>query len=49
MLRKILVLLMMLGYMGVLTACNTFEGAGKDVESGGQKVQDAAKTVKKQM
>jgi len=39
----------MLGYMGALAACNTFEGAGKDVESGGQHVQEAAKTVKKQM
>jgi len=47
--QKILVLVLMLGYMGAFTACNTFEGAGKDVESGGQKVQDAAKNVKKQM
>ena len=25
-----------------LTACNTFKGFGKDVERGGEKVQDAA-------
>lgn len=49
MIRKILVLVLMLGYMGSLTACNTFEGMGKDVESGGEHVQDAAKTVKKKM
>jgi len=49
MLRNIFVLLLMLGYMGALTACNTIEGAGKDVESGGEHVQDAAKDVKKKM
>lgn len=49
MIRKILVLVLMLDYMGSLTACNTFEGMGKDVESGGEHVQDAAKTVKKKM
>jgi entericidin B len=49
MLRKIMILILLLGYMGAMTACNTFEGAGKDVESGGQHVQDAAKTVKKQL
>jgi predicted small secreted protein len=26
----------------VLTACNTVQGAGKDVERGGQKIQDEA-------
>ncbi|HSI33582.1 MAG TPA: entericidin A/B family lipoprotein [Tepidisphaeraceae bacterium] len=26
-----------------LTACNTVAGAGKDVEKGGEKMQDAAK------
>lgn len=25
-----------------LSACNTMEGAGKDIERGGEKVQDAA-------
>lgn len=47
--RKILVLVLMLGYMSTLTACNTFEGMGKDVERGGEHVQDAAKEVKKKM
>ena len=26
----------------VLTACNTVQGAGKDVERGGQKIQEEA-------
>ena len=29
-----------------LTACNTVEGAGKDVEAGGEVIQDTAKDVK---
>jgi entericidin B len=39
----------MLGYMTALTACSTIEGVGKDVESGGEHVQDAAKKVKNKM
>ncbi len=33
----------------VLTGCNTVAGAGKDLERGGEKVQDAAKDVQQQM
>ncbi len=47
--RKILLLVLMMGYMGALTACNTFEGMGKDVERGGEHVQDNAKDVKEKM
>ncbi|MGZ8158772.1 MAG: entericidin A/B family lipoprotein [Methylobacter sp.] len=47
--RKFLILVMMLGFMGALMACNTIEGMGKDVESGGEHVQDASKNVKKGM
>ena len=49
MVRKILVMVVMLGYMTALTACSTVEGVGKDVESGGEHVQDAAKNVKKKL
>ena len=31
----------------VLTGCNTIQGAGKDIERGGEKVQDAASNAKK--
>jgi predicted small secreted protein len=31
----------------VLAGCNTIEGAGKDVERGGEKIQDAAGKTKK--
>lgn len=33
----------------LLGACNTMEGAGKDIEAGGEKVQDTAKDVKNRM
>jgi len=32
-----------------ITACNTVQGAGKDIERGGEKVQDAAESTKKKM
>ncbi len=44
--RKILAWVLMLGCLGLLTACNTIEGMGKDVGSGGQHVEDAAKDVR---
>ncbi len=38
---KTLALLAVLASLS-LTACNTFEGVGKDVERGGEKIQKAA-------
>jgi entericidin B len=35
--------------MAMLAGCNTIEGAGKDLESGGEKVQDSARDVKRSM
>lgn len=35
--------------VGLLAACNTVEGAGKDLERGGEKVQDAARDVKNKL
>lgn len=32
-----------------VTGCNTIKGAGEDIEAGGEKVQEAAKDVKKDM
>jgi entericidin B len=31
---------------GVLAGCNTMQGAGKDIERGGEKIQDAAQKAK---
>jgi predicted small secreted protein len=33
----------------MLGACNTIEGAGKDIERGGQAIRDAAKDVQRKM
>jgi len=30
---------------GVLVGCNTLQGAGKDIERGGEKIQDKARNV----
>lgn len=35
--------------LGVLTGCNTIQGAGKDIERGGEKIQDGAKNVQQKM
>lgn len=33
--------LLMMGFMG-LVGCNTIEGAGEDLEAGGEKIQEKA-------
>jgi len=49
MLSRFLATLMMLGVLGAIAGCNTIAGAGKDIERGGEAVQDAAKSVQKKM
>jgi predicted small secreted protein len=39
--KKLVAFLMMLVMVG-LAGCNTFEGLGKDVQRGGEKVEDSA-------
>ena len=38
----ILSLLILLGAVSALSACNTIEGAGKDVQHGGKALEDSA-------
>jgi predicted small secreted protein len=45
MIRKIIALACALVAL-MLTACNTIEGAGKDIERGGEKIQGAAERNK---
>jgi predicted small secreted protein len=45
---RILALLLMLSYVAI-TGCNTVEGAGKDIERGGEKMQNSAKDTKQKM
>lgn len=35
-----------LGATSVLTGCNTFEGAGQDIQNGGEAIEDAAQDNK---
>jgi predicted small secreted protein len=45
MIRRILATLIMLGMFGTLgtiSGCNTIAGAGKDIQSGGEKLHDEA-------
>ena len=42
MLKRILAMLMLLGMLGALAGCNTMEGFGRDIERGGEKIQDKA-------
>jgi len=42
MLRKLLVTAALVVSMGAVVGCNTIHGAGKDVERGGEKLQEAA-------
>ncbi len=46
---KTLLALVMASFFVVLAGCNTVAGAGKDIERGGEKVQDTAKDVQQKM
>ena len=41
--------LLLTSLTGVLGACNTIAGAGKDIERGGEAIRDAAKDVQRKM
>lgn len=46
---KTLLALLMSSYFLVLAGCNTVQGAGKDIERGGEKIQDTSKDVQQKM
>jgi predicted small secreted protein len=46
---KTLLALSMVFVFVVLAGCNTVAGAGKDIERGGEKVQDAAQDVREKL
>lgn len=43
---KIFSTLLMLAYAVSLSACNTVEGAGKDIQKGGEKIEQKAEEHK---
>ncbi len=47
--KKITSLLSLVAFTVVLAGCNTVAGLGKDVERGGEKVQNTAKDAQKKM
>ena len=47
--KTVLMLCAVLASSFVISACNTVQGAGKDIERGGEKVQDAAVKTKEKM
>lgn len=49
MLNRFLSLLMLAGVLGSITACNTIDGMGKDIERAGAATSDTARDVKKKM
>jgi entericidin B len=42
MMKILLMLVILAGYGGLMMGCNTVHGLGKDVERGGEKIQEAA-------
>jgi entericidin B len=46
---KSLIAILAAALLATLAGCNTIEGAGRDLERGGEKVQDTAKDVKRSM
>jgi predicted small secreted protein len=46
---KTLLALVMSSFFVVVVGCNTVAGAGKDIEQGGEKIQDTAKDVQQKM
>jgi predicted small secreted protein len=46
--KKLITLLVLVSIAG-LVGCNTIEGAGKDIQRGGEAVSDTAKDVKSDM
>ena len=42
MVQRIFATLTILAVLGTLAGCNTMEGMGKDIERGGEKIQDKA-------
>jgi entericidin B len=46
MLKRILGLICLAAFLG---GCNTMEGAGRDIERGGEKLQDTSKDVQRKM
>jgi entericidin B len=47
--NKIVLAFASIAVVSLISACNTVEGAGKDVSAGGKKVQEEARETKQKM
>ena len=47
--RFVALMLLSLFSVAVLSGCNTMAGMGRDIERGGEKLQDSAETTKQKM
>lgn len=47
MIKKVLSALLALGMLVSVSACNTFAGAGKDIQRGGEVIEDSAKDAQR--
>ncbi len=43
--KRLLAMLMAMGLAAALAGCNTLAGAGKDIQQGGEAVEEAARDV----
>jgi predicted small secreted protein len=49
MFKSILAILMLIGVLGSIAGCNTFDGMGKDLERAGEATSDTARDVGRKM
>jgi predicted small secreted protein len=49
MFRRLFAAATLIASVGAVVGCNTVAGAGKDVERGGEKIQESARDVQKKM
>ena len=47
--KNLLAVIALMFAAGVMTGCNTIQGAGKDIERGGEKLQGTSKNVQEKM
>lgn len=40
--KTLMKLVLALGFMTTITACNTIQGAGQDIEEAGERIEEAA-------
>ncbi len=47
--KKLVAVIALIFAASLMTGCNTIQGAGKDIERGGEKLQDSAKDARQRM